>query len=247
MPLPLGFVPPCLPTKAPQPPSGEAWLQEIKHDGFRVIARKDGDRVHGTGPPRLWPRRASRWPSSASPRPCWSRTSPLLDVGNQLASCARTKCYADAMPTERLLINVTMETIITAAVVLAFSLTAASAAADRVPPLLWGQWLIGFDAESWSGNCKDGHGYEVLNIEPRRMYVNEFGCTITSATVITKRTAPIANAGLDLQVSLTCSGEGRRGNQNLKQLWSVFQVGKATFMAIADRSSVALLRKCEGP
>jgi hypothetical protein len=45
MPLPRGFVPPCLPTKAPQPPTGEAWLHEIKHDGFRVIARKDGDRV----------------------------------------------------------------------------------------------------------------------------------------------------------------------------------------------------------
>ena len=45
MPLPRGFVPPCLPTKAQEPPSGEAWLQEIKHDGFRVIARKDGNRV----------------------------------------------------------------------------------------------------------------------------------------------------------------------------------------------------------
>ncbi len=45
MPLPPGFVPPCLPTKAPQPPTGEAWLHEIKHDGFRVIARKDGNRV----------------------------------------------------------------------------------------------------------------------------------------------------------------------------------------------------------
>ena len=45
MPLPPGFVPPCLPTKAPQPPTGEAWLHEIKHDGFRVVARKDGDRV----------------------------------------------------------------------------------------------------------------------------------------------------------------------------------------------------------
>jgi ATP-dependent DNA ligase len=33
-PLPVGFV-------APQPPSGELWLHEIKHDGFRVIARKD--------------------------------------------------------------------------------------------------------------------------------------------------------------------------------------------------------------
>jgi ATP-dependent DNA ligase len=45
MPLPSGFVPPCLPTKAPHPPIGEAWLHEIKHDGFRVIARKDGTRV----------------------------------------------------------------------------------------------------------------------------------------------------------------------------------------------------------
>ena len=42
MPLPLGFVPQCLPTKAPQPPAGAAWLHEIKHDGFRVVARKRG-------------------------------------------------------------------------------------------------------------------------------------------------------------------------------------------------------------
>jgi opacity protein-like surface antigen len=138
-----------------------------------------------------------------------------------------------------------MKSIIVAAVLLAFSLTTASAA-DRVPPLLWGQWLIGFDAEGWSGNCKDGHGYEVLTVEPRRMFVNEFGCTITSVTVITKRAAPIANAGLDLQVSLTCSGEGRRGSQNLRQTWSVFEMGKVTFLAIADRTSVALLRKCDG-
>jgi bifunctional non-homologous end joining protein LigD len=43
--LPAGFVPPCLPTKARQPPSGELWLHEIKHDGFRVIARKNGKHV----------------------------------------------------------------------------------------------------------------------------------------------------------------------------------------------------------
>ena len=43
--LPLGFVPPCLPVKAAQPSSGGLWLHEIKHDGCRVIARKDGDRV----------------------------------------------------------------------------------------------------------------------------------------------------------------------------------------------------------
>src|SRR6516164_850557 len=38
--LPAGFIAPCLPTSAPEPPSGEGWLHEIKHDGFRVIARK---------------------------------------------------------------------------------------------------------------------------------------------------------------------------------------------------------------
>src|SRR4029453_18746089 len=43
--LPTGFMPPCLPSSAPQPPSGGEWLHEIKHDGFRVIARKNGVRV----------------------------------------------------------------------------------------------------------------------------------------------------------------------------------------------------------
>jgi bifunctional non-homologous end joining protein LigD len=42
--MPAGFIAPCLPTKAP-PPSGAEWLHEIKHDGFRVIARKDANRV----------------------------------------------------------------------------------------------------------------------------------------------------------------------------------------------------------
>ena len=43
--FPAGFIAPCPPTSAPQPPSGALWLHEIKHDGFRVIARKEGKRV----------------------------------------------------------------------------------------------------------------------------------------------------------------------------------------------------------
>jgi ATP-dependent DNA ligase len=43
--LPAGFIAPCLPTKTDKLPSGDLWLHEIKHDGFRVIARKDGHRV----------------------------------------------------------------------------------------------------------------------------------------------------------------------------------------------------------
>ena len=42
---PLGFIEPCLPSPAEQPPTGENWIHEIKHDGFRVIARKDGERL----------------------------------------------------------------------------------------------------------------------------------------------------------------------------------------------------------
>jgi ATP-dependent DNA ligase len=43
--LPAGFIAPCLPTKADKLPSGGEWLHEIKHDGFRVIARKNGAQV----------------------------------------------------------------------------------------------------------------------------------------------------------------------------------------------------------
>src|ERR1700738_4265399 len=43
--LQAGFIAPCLPTSAPQPRSGALWLHEIRHDGFRVIARKAGERV----------------------------------------------------------------------------------------------------------------------------------------------------------------------------------------------------------
>jgi bifunctional non-homologous end joining protein LigD len=43
--LPAGFIPPCLPTKTDKLPSSREWLHEIKHDGFRIIARKNGARV----------------------------------------------------------------------------------------------------------------------------------------------------------------------------------------------------------
>jgi ATP-dependent DNA ligase len=43
--LPAGFIAPCLPIKTNKLPSSREWLHEIKHDGFRVIARKDGARV----------------------------------------------------------------------------------------------------------------------------------------------------------------------------------------------------------
>ena len=36
---PVGFVRPCEPTLVDRPPAGDGWLHEIKHDGFRVLAK----------------------------------------------------------------------------------------------------------------------------------------------------------------------------------------------------------------
>jgi bifunctional non-homologous end joining protein LigD len=37
----LSFIAPSLPSPAEQPPTGENWLHEIKHDGFRIMALRD--------------------------------------------------------------------------------------------------------------------------------------------------------------------------------------------------------------
>jgi hypothetical protein len=42
---PAGFIEPCLPTLGSAVPGGPKWAYEIKHDGFRFICRRDGDRV----------------------------------------------------------------------------------------------------------------------------------------------------------------------------------------------------------
>jgi bifunctional non-homologous end joining protein LigD len=40
MPL-LRFIEPCLPSSAEGPPTGADWVHEIKHDGYRLMARRD--------------------------------------------------------------------------------------------------------------------------------------------------------------------------------------------------------------
>ena len=39
---PSGFIEPCLPSKAARLPSGPLWIHEIKHDGYRLMVRRDG-------------------------------------------------------------------------------------------------------------------------------------------------------------------------------------------------------------
>ena len=52
IPLPQGFIAPCLPTATQRPPGGLAWVHEIKHDGYRLMApprRQQGPAVHPEG------------------------------------------------------------------------------------------------------------------------------------------------------------------------------------------------------
>jgi ATP-dependent DNA ligase len=50
---PVGFIRPCEPTLVAYPPAGPGWLHEIKHDGFRILALKRGERV------LVWSRRGA--------------------------------------------------------------------------------------------------------------------------------------------------------------------------------------------
>ena len=63
--FPAGFIAPCLPTKTDKLPSGDLWLHEIKHDGFR--------RPH-------W----SHWPKPRRPSP-----HPDVDADNPLPQISR--------------------------------------------------------------------------------------------------------------------------------------------------------------
>jgi hypothetical protein len=49
------FIEPCLPSAADRPPSGSNWIHEIKHDGYRLMARRDPVGI------RLITRRGNDW------------------------------------------------------------------------------------------------------------------------------------------------------------------------------------------
>jgi bifunctional non-homologous end joining protein LigD len=71
------FIEPCLPSPAKEPPAGPQWIHEIKHDGFRIMARR------GAGGVRLISRHGddftSRFPLAAAAVSALPANSFLLD------------------------------------------------------------------------------------------------------------------------------------------------------------------------
>ena len=49
------FCEPCLPSPVDRPPAGSDWIHEIKHDGFRLLARR------GAAGARLFTRNGHDW------------------------------------------------------------------------------------------------------------------------------------------------------------------------------------------
>ena len=82
---PPGFIRPAQPVLASRPPTGAGWSFEIKHDGFRIVSRKDGDGL------RLWSRNARDWSvefrAIAEALKALPASSVILD-GEAVAHCA---------------------------------------------------------------------------------------------------------------------------------------------------------------
>jgi hypothetical protein len=85
--LPGGFVAPCLPTKTDKLPSGS--LHEIKHDGFRMMVRRDAAGV------RLLTRNGHDW---SARYPQISEAAGALQVRSFLIDGEAVACDADGMP-----------------------------------------------------------------------------------------------------------------------------------------------------
>jgi bifunctional non-homologous end joining protein LigD len=72
---PESFVQPCLLTLADEILAGPDWQFEVKHDGWRIIARVDDGRA------RIWSRHGLDWTSRAKAGPNWPPLSSSCDPG----------------------------------------------------------------------------------------------------------------------------------------------------------------------
>jgi bifunctional non-homologous end joining protein LigD len=80
---PPGFIRPAQPVLADRPPAGPGW--SFKHDGFRIVSRKDGDGL------RLWSRNGRDWSAEFRAIAEALRALPFSSVildGEAVAHCA---------------------------------------------------------------------------------------------------------------------------------------------------------------
>jgi hypothetical protein len=85
-----GFIEPCLPSPADELPSGPDWVHEIKHDGFRLMARRDPVCI------KLLTRNGHDW---ASRYPLIVQAVNKLKVRSCLIDGEAVCCNADGLPT----------------------------------------------------------------------------------------------------------------------------------------------------
>ena len=71
---------PCLPTRAMKAPSGEQWVHEVKHDGYRLQARKVDGRV------RLYTKQGYDWSKN------------IRSFPKRCADCEQPRWYSTARP-----------------------------------------------------------------------------------------------------------------------------------------------------
>src|SRR5215212_992621 len=83
---PAGFIKPCHPTLSESAPSGPQWIHEIKHDGYRIVAVKRGDKV------RLWSRNGRDWSREFTAIADTLRTLPTAPSTARRALIAATGC-----------------------------------------------------------------------------------------------------------------------------------------------------------
>jgi bifunctional non-homologous end joining protein LigD len=84
-----GFIQPCLPSPAERPPSGPGWVHEIKHDGFRMMVRRDAVGV------RVLTRRGNDWTKRY---PLIAAAVDSLRVRSCLIDGEAVACDGDGMP-----------------------------------------------------------------------------------------------------------------------------------------------------
>jgi len=79
----------CLPSPAAKPPPGRGWLHEIKHDGFRMLVRRDAAGV------RLFTRNGHDWTGCV---PLIARAALSLRAVSCLIDGEAVACDDDGLP-----------------------------------------------------------------------------------------------------------------------------------------------------